>query len=123
VQRKFKRIVVFVGAASLAGGAVSGGATPQDQTRAVRPAEVRMAPGGIDVSAAAEDLGVSERRLRAVVEALRSREQPSSRSDSTETASQLADALGVPSEKVDAALKAARRSGVTHAGQAAPNAA
>jgi hypothetical protein len=121
VQRKFKRIVVFVGAASLAGGAASGRATSQDQSRVVRPASVRTVPGGIDASAAAEQLGVRERRLRAAMEALRSRGGPSSRSgsDSTATASRLADALGVPSEKVEAALKAARRSGVTRAGEAA----
>ena len=111
---KFRRIAVFVGAAALAGGAGIGVAAQNDSDAAgsapgmTRPAQ--GAAGGQRLSALASELGVSESRLRAAIEATRPSGDPGSApgapSDASDMAEALASELGLSVAKVRSALEA-----------------
>jgi hypothetical protein len=120
MSSKFRRVAVFVGAAALAGGAGIAVASYDGSDQAGSgPAMTRPAQGGRDepnLSALAGELGVSESRLRAALEAAR----PSSRGpgaagigppDGTDMAEALARELGLSVDQVQAALEDAMPAG------------
>ncbi len=120
---KFRRIAVFTGAVALAGGAgIAAASYDGSDAAGSGPALTRPAQGGgrggPDLSALAGELGVSESRLRAALEAARPRTGgPGSGSgsgsggsgppDGTDMAEALASELGLSVDKVQAALEAA----------------
>jgi hypothetical protein len=163
MNRKFRRVAVFVGAAALAGGAGigvaaqggsddpasrvtmtqagPGGAAPPGTNPggtspggtappgtnpggtspggtappgAGRGGTVPGGPPALDAAALAEELGVSESRLRAALEAIRPSDAgstPGAPPDPSEMAAALADELGLSTARVEAALEATMPSG------------
>ena len=76
MQPRFKKVAVFVGAAALAAGVGVGVASQGDNAsgaamtqRAGGPGQ--GGPGGMDLSALAEELGVTEAKLQAALQAAR----------------------------------------------------
>jgi hypothetical protein len=117
---KFRRIAVFVGAAALAGGAGVGVAAQNDSSQAgAAPAITRPAQGGLggrpDLSALAAELGVSESRLRAAIEATRPSGDPGSAPSGpphgSDMAAALASELGLSVDKVRSAVQAVGAAG------------
>jgi hypothetical protein len=120
---RFRKVAVFAGAAALATGvgvgvASQGGETSSSQAamtqRAGGPGQQGGAPGGMDLSALAEKLGVLEDKLEAAMEAARSSFDPGSapqQGDEDPMAAALAKELGLSTEKVSAALESVRPQG------------
>ena len=115
---KFRRIAAFTGAVALAGGAgIAAASYDGSDAAGSGPALTRPAQGGgrggPDISALAGELGVSESRLRAALEAARPRSgggpgsAGSGPPDGTDMAEALASELGLSVDKVQAALEAA----------------
>ncbi len=109
---RFRRVAVFVGAAALATGAGIGVAAQGDSTASDRPSETRrMGPGGgapagggLDVSALADELGISETELQQAMQKARPTD-PSTTGGPDAMFQALADELGVSVDKVRAAFE------------------
>ena len=108
---RFRRVAVFVGTAALATGAGVGVAAQGDSTPSDRPSETRQmgpgggapAGGGLDVSALADELGVSEAEMQQAM--LKARPTDPSTAGGPDAMFQaLADELGVSVDKVRAAF-------------------
>jgi hypothetical protein len=142
---RFRRVAVFVGAAALAAGAGIGVAAQGDAgtrssaTSVSRPADGAGGPGAMDLGGLAERLGVSERRLRSAMEAIRPSGGPPAGGPGTppdgsdpparrppaggpgDMAAALAGKLGLSTAKVEKALAAGRPAGGPPAGMAPPS--
>ena len=124
---RFRRVAVFVGTAALATGAGVGVAAQGDSTPSDRPSETRqMGPGGgapaggLDVSALADELGVSETEMQQAM--LKARPTDRSAAGGPDAMFQtLADELGVSVDKVRAAFAKILPQGGPPSGQAAPD--
>jgi hypothetical protein len=120
---RFRKVAVFVGAAALATGVGVGVASHGDDTassqaavtqRAGGPGGPQGGPGGMDLSALAGELGVSESKLEAAMESARSSLDPGSApqpGDEDPMAAALAKELGLSTDKVSAALESVRPQG------------
>jgi hypothetical protein len=129
---RFRKVAVFVGAAALAGG-VGVGVASQGGDAASSPAAMSRQAGGpdgpggpigMDVSALAEKLGVTEARLEAAMRKARPSGDPGTAGPPPSggddpMAAALAEELGLSTEKVTAALDAVRPQGIPPG--AAPN--
>jgi hypothetical protein len=124
MQPRFRKVAVFAGAAALATGvgvgvASQGGESSSSQAamtqRAGAPGGPQGAPGGgMQLTALAEELGVSEAKLEAAMEAVRSSLDPGSApqpGDEDPMAAALAKELGLSTDKVSAALESLRPQG------------
>src|SRR5262245_10881443 len=110
---RFRRVAVFVGTAALATGAGIGVAASQGDSTATsdRPSQTQPmgqggggpAGGGMDVSALADELGVSETELQQAMQQARPTD-PSAAGGPDAMFQALADALGVSVDKVRAAF-------------------
>jgi hypothetical protein len=129
---RFRRVAVFVGAAALATGVGVAVASQGDETSSSQAAVGQRAggpgqggaPRGMDLSALAEELGVSEARLEAAMESARSSFDPGSApqsGDEDPMAAALAKELGLSTEKVSAALESLRPRGTPPDGAAPPD--
>jgi hypothetical protein len=117
---RFRKVAVFVGAAALATGVGVGVASQGNETAGSQAASsqvagapgARGAPGGRDLSALAEQLGVTTDKLQAAMAAARSSTggvpQPG---DREAMAAALAKELGLSTDKVSAALESLRPPG------------
>jgi len=109
---RFRRVAVFVGAAALATGAgvgvaAQGDSTPSDrtsQTQQMGPGGGPPAGGGLDVSALADELGVTETELQQAMQNARPTD-PSTAGGPDAMFEALASDLGVSVEKVRAAFE------------------
>jgi hypothetical protein len=108
---RFRRVAVFVGTAALATGAGIGVAAQGDSTSSDRPSATRqMGPGGgapaggIDVSALADELGVSATDLQQAMQKARPAD-PSTAGGPDAMFQALADELGVSVDKVRTAFE------------------
>ena len=109
---RFRRVAVFVGAAALATGAgvgvaAQGDSTPSDrtsQTQQMGPGGGPPAGGGLDVSALADELGVTETELQQAMQNARPTD-PSTAGGPDAMFEGLASDLGVSVEKVRAAFE------------------
>jgi hypothetical protein len=111
---RYRKVVVFVGTAALAAGAGIGVAAQGDSTTANQSGPGMTRPGdpgggGFDLSALADELGVSETRLQEAMQAAR----PSAGGGAGPTgmAEALADELNLSVTKVQDALEATRPQG------------
>jgi hypothetical protein len=110
---RFRRVAVFVGTAALAAGAGIGVAAKGDSTSSAAPGVTRQqgpggaggAPGGLDVSALAEQLGVSETRLQQAMRNARPT-NPGTGGGPDAMFQALADELGLSTDEVRAAFEA-----------------
>lgn len=112
---RFRRVAVFVGAAALATGvgvgvAAHGGDTSSSQAAVTRDSGAPMGARGDMLSALADELGVSESKLRAAMESVRSSATPQPGNEDGMAAA-LAKELGLSTDKVEAALEAVRPQG------------
>jgi len=118
---RFRKVVVFVGAATLAGGvgvgvAAQGSDTAGTQTALRQRAGAPGHPRGMDLSALAERLGVSTAELQAALAAARPSGDrrdgdfgaPPGAGGADPIATAIAKRLGVSTAKVQAALEAVR---------------
>jgi hypothetical protein len=117
---RFRKVAVFVGAAALATGVGVGVASQGDETASSQAAspQVAGAPGArggpreMDLSALAEQLGVTTDKLQAAMQAARSSTggapQPG---DREAMAAALAKELGLSTDKVSAAVESLRPQG------------
>jgi hypothetical protein len=99
-----RKVAVFVGTAALAAGAGIGVAASGNSDAATTrsaPGMMRGGGGGGDLSTLADELGVSETRLREAMESMRTSGRPQ------DLAAALADELGVSEAKVRDALERA----------------
>jgi hypothetical protein len=96
-----RKVAVFVGTAALAAGAGIGVAASGNSDAATTRSTPGTMRGGGDLSTLADDLGVSQTRLREAMESLRSSGRPQ------DLAAALADELGVSEAKVRDALESA----------------
>jgi hypothetical protein len=109
-----RTLAVVLGAVALAGAAGIGVAAGGDSSATgTTPSMSRPGPGGFDLTALADELGVSESRLQEALEAARpsgdgAGDPRSARSGMAET---LAEQLGLPVDEVEAALEATMPSG------------
>jgi hypothetical protein len=115
-----RKVAVFVGTAALAAGAGIGVAASGNSDAATTPSTPGMLRGGGpgspgDLSTLADDLGVSETRLREAMESLRSSGRPQ------DLAAALAEELGVSEDKVRDALESAVPGGGPPGGGAPPS--
>jgi hypothetical protein len=108
---RFRKVAVFVGTAALATGVGVGVASQGGETESSQASPGMSRPGGpgggMDVSALAEELGVTTDKLQAALEAAR----PSGGAAPGSMAATLADELGISEAKVEAALEAVRPQG------------
>ena len=119
MQARIRKVAVFVGAAALAGGTAAGVAAQRGGDAASSSAAIAQRAGGpagprggIDVSALADELGVSTARLQAALETARPTGDPGARARGEDPmAAALAGELGLSTAKVQAALEAVRPSG------------
>lgn len=121
MDRRFRRVAVFVGAAALAGGVGAGVAAQGNETPASPAAVSQRAgapgrPGGMDLSALADQLGVSTDKLRAAMAAARPTAADPSAAGADAMAAALARELGLPTAKVSAALESVRPQGPPRGG-------
>ena len=123
---RFRRVAVFVGAAALATGAgvgvaAQGDSTPSDRTSQTQPMGPGGAPagGGLDVSALADELGVTETELQQAMQKARPTD-PSTAGGPDAMFEALASDLGVSVEKVRAAFEKLVPQGGPPSGGAAP---
>jgi hypothetical protein len=108
---RFRRVAVFVGTAALATGAGVGVAAQGDSTPSDQPSETRQmgpgggapAGGGLDVSALADELGVSEAEMQQAMQKARPTD-PSTAGGPDAMFQALADELGISVDKVRAAF-------------------
>jgi biotin operon repressor len=118
---RFRKVAVFVGAAAVATGVGVGVASQGDETSSSQAAVSQRAGGfgapqgaprgGMDLSALAEELGVSEDKLEAAMESVRSSFDSGSapqQSGEDPMAAALAKELGLSTDKVSAALESLR---------------
>jgi hypothetical protein len=120
---RFRKVAVFVGAAALATGVGVGVASQGDETsssqaamsqQARGPGGPQGAPGGRNLSALADELGVSEDKLEAAMESVRSsmdRGSAPQQNGEDPIAAALAKELGLSTDKVSAALESVRPRG------------
>jgi len=108
---RFRRVAVFVGAAALATGAgvgvgAQGDSTPSDRTSQTQQMGPGGGPpaGGLDVSALADELGVTETELQQAMQNARPTD-PSTAGVPDAMFEALASDLGVSVEKVRAAFE------------------
>jgi hypothetical protein len=111
---RFRRVAVFVGTAAIAAGAGVGVAAQSDSSPDRSSGAPRMTRqpgpgGGLDISALADELGVSEARLQLALE--NSRPATPGAGDPDEMIQALADELGLSADKVREAFAAALGSG------------
>ena len=111
-----RRIAVFVGTAVLAVGAGIGVAASSDSTpgSADEPGMSRqMGPGGggFDLSALADELGVSEARLQEAMQNARPADPGAARGGPDDMIETLADELGISADKVREAFESAMPQG------------
>jgi hypothetical protein len=112
---RFRRVAVFVGTAALATGAGIGVAAQGDSAspdRSSSAPSVTRQPGpggGLDISALADALGVSEARLQTALE--NSRPTTPGAGGPDEMIQALADELGLSADKVREAFASALGSG------------
>jgi hypothetical protein len=113
---RFRRVAVFVGTAAIAAGAGVGVAAQSDSSSS--PDRSSGAPrmtrqpgpgGGLDISALADELGVSEARLQLALE--NSRPATPGAGGPDEMIQALADELGLSADKVREAFAATLGSG------------
>ena len=105
-----RKVAVFLGAAALAGAAGIGVAAGGDSAATGNQPEMSRpgpggaggGPGGFDLAALAEKLGVTESRLR---EAMASARPAAGRPDASTMAEALAAELGLSTDEVEAALE------------------
>jgi hypothetical protein len=113
MKPRLRRLAVFAGTAVLAAGAgigvaatnndsSSGGSSSRSAPGVSRPQQ--GAPGGMDVSALADALGVSETRLQQAMRAARPTD-PSAGGGPDEMIQALADELGLSADKVRQAFE------------------
>jgi hypothetical protein len=108
---RIRTIAAVLGAVVLAGAAGIGVAAGGDSAGGSGTASSMTRPGpggGFDLSALAEDLGVSESKLQDAFEAVRTSagSQDGGPPDRAQLAQALADELGLPVDEVEAALEA-----------------
>jgi len=114
MDSRFRKVAVFVGAAALAGGvgvgvAAQGNDTASSQAAMPQRAGAPGGPGGMDVSALAQKLGVSTAKLQAALEAARPSGDPRDGHGGADAlAAAIAKQLGLPTAKVQEALEASR---------------
>ena len=129
---RFRKVAVFVGAAALATGvgvgvASQGGETASSQAAPSQRTGAQGARGGMDFGALAEKLGVTSAELRAAMDAARSAAPAGPQAGQDARAAALAKELGLPTDKVAAALQSLRPQGaprgIPPAGGAPPGAA
>jgi hypothetical protein len=111
MQPRFRKIAVFVGSGALAAGVAAGVAGKGDDTTQAAATQQQPQqdgrPGGrMDLSALAEQLGVTTGKLQAAMESARS-----TAGVPDEMAAALARALGLSEAEVSAALEANRPDG------------
>jgi hypothetical protein len=110
MQPRFRKVAVFVGSAALATGVGAGVAAQGDHTtQAATTAQQQTGrPGGMDLDALADELGITTKRLQAAMQSARS-----AAGGPDAMAAALAEELGLSEAKVDAALAATRPDGAT----------
>ena len=107
-----RTLAVIVGAVVLAGAAGIGVTAGGDSSSAATPSTMgRPGQGGFDLSALADELGVSEARLQDALQAARPSGGAGPGAARTDLAETLADELGLPVDDVEAALEATMPSG------------
>jgi hypothetical protein len=111
MNTRFRRVAVFVGTTAIAAAAGIGVATNGDATSTPTPNTIQQqgpggAPGGSDLSALADALGVSETRLEEAMRKARPSD-PSAGGGPDAMFQTLADELGVSVDKVREAFQSA----------------